>query len=142
MKLILFVIFIVITLDSITSKNLKPSNIFKVDNPGMNFNTTNKTKGINSTNIYHLRGQKDLEDSYYPKIKIDPRIYNYRPPFKGRYTGFTNITCEDKIKFEKTYLIFLACCVKGGLTSNQQIFEAVSWAKKNKYNIIEKIYLE
>ena len=27
----------------------------------------------------------------------------------------------------------MACCVKGGLTSNQQIFDAFSWAKKNKY---------
>jgi hypothetical protein len=140
MKLILFAIFSII-LNSISSKNLKFSDIFKVDNSGKNFNTTNKTEYIYSTNNYHQKDQKDLQKPYYSTFGHEQRLPQNRQKI-GKiglkcYTGIIGISCDKMLDLQKERF-FLACCAIGGLNSNKQIFDAYKWAKSNNYLINDK----
>ena len=153
MKLILFAIFNIIALSSISSRNLRPSDIFKGNNYGKNFNHVNKTKPINSKNDYILKDQKDLEKSYDSKYQNDTKEItisstNIKDTIKGPPTNIKekrypngNIkkgTGFEKISYHKDLGLkdggcFMACCVIGGLTSNEQILKAREWSLKNKY---------
>ena len=99
MKLILLLIFNIVCFNSISSKNIKPSNIFK----GSNFNLGSRT----SVTIV-----KPLPKSSLPK------------PFRR----IVYPKCSD---YENGSL-FMACCVKGGITP-KQFSNACIWAYENKY---------
>ena len=122
MKLIPFVIFIII-FNSISTKNLKPVDIFKGDNSRKNFNSKSKAKSINSIKNYHLNGPKYLRGKGLPRI--------YKKPLKC-YTGIKGISCDKDLNLENERF-FISCCVIGGLTNNKQILNAFNWAKKNNY---------
>ena len=150
MKLILFAIFNIIAFNFISSRNLRLSDIFKGDNYGKNF----KTKPINSKNHYILKDQKYLEKSYESKYQND--IKNIKIPLlkditkfpiaplgpptnmpkKIKYikkgTGFERISYHKNLGLKKGSY-FMACCVIGGLTSDEQILKAHAWSLKNKY---------
>ena len=142
MRLILFAIFNIIALNFISSRNLRPSDIFKGDNCGKNLNQKNKTKPINSKNDYILEDQKDLEKKIpTPEIQIISRrappvnIFDeiWRPQiFFKKGTGFEGISYHKDLGLNKGGY-FMACCVIGGLVSDTQILNAHEWALKSNY---------
>ena len=153
MKLILFVIFSIISFNTISSKFSNISDIFKRSAYGKIFNP-NKTKIINSTNESNLEDQKDLEKRYYSNkgiFKIKIPIHNssklstrvkassdkmpklIQTPYKRiKYTGIKGISSHEVLNFKKGSL-FMSICVMAGLTSDKQIKKAHEWALENKY---------
>ena len=137
MKITLIVILNIIFVISVSSKNLKPPDILKGGNSEKNFNLKNKSKSIKSSN--DLKNKKDLGKLYYSKDRrffgdvsmkktttdIEKDIFDFFGPNR------------ESLNLKKKNL-FIACCLKGGLTSNKQILSAYEWALKNKY--IEKDY--
>jgi len=132
MKLILFVIFIIIEFNLILSKNLRSSDIFKRSKSKKNLNSKKKTKKTNETNDSNKKSQKNLEE---PNVVIPVSIPNTKsgPPIGDQSDGTDN-TEELLIK----RILFIVCCLKGGLTSDEQILNAYNWALENKYKINDK----
>ena len=156
MKLILFVIFSIISFNTISPKFSNFSDIFKRSFYGKNFNP-DKTKPINSTNESSLEDQKDLEEPYYSNkgiVKIKNPIHKLsrrsirKQKFKKvackgprhigtayrrmRYTGIKGISSHEVLNFKKGSL-FMSICVMSGLTSDKQIKKVHEWALENKY---------
>ena len=158
MKLIIFVIFSIISFNLISSKYSNFSDIIKGSINGKNFNP-NKTKPINSTNESSLENQKDLEESYYSNKSsfkigipihkssrqsiitkpIEEAKYNGKvggPRTNGdhykrmKYTGIIGISSHEVLGFKKGSL-FMSICVIAGLTSDKQIKEAHEWSLEN-----------
>ena len=140
MKLIGFVIFIFIVLNSISSKYSNPSDIFNLFNlfkksiNRENF-IPNKTKPINSDNKSSL---EDLEEQYDLNKDIFIKgIKPLGPPIRSKYrrtkyTGIKGISCHKDLGL-KNGSLFMSICVKVGFTSDKQILAAHKWATKNKY---------
>ena len=132
MKLILFLIFSIIDFNLILSTNLKHSDIFKGSNSEKNFNPNNKTKPINSTNNYSLKDQEDLEMPEEDKRKLiyhENKIESIGHDF---YRQNKFVEADKSLTLEKQ-ILFMASCLKGGLTSDEYILNAYDWAIRNKY---------
>ena len=104
MKLILLVIFNIIAIYSISSKVLNASDIFK----------GNKTQKL----------KINIKISLPKRTIIDDMKKTLGETKKKSYKTFSDITNKGSL--------FMACCVKGGLTSEKQILNAKEWALKNK----------
>ena len=139
MKLFLFVIFNLIDFNLILSKNLKSSDIFKEGDSKKFLNSKKYTKPINTKNDSSLKDQKDLEEQYdseYQKFgefegesKSEENYYHDDEPLIDYLDDNVDNT-EEQLK-KRT--LFIAYCLKGGLTSDEQILNAYNWALKNKY---------
>ena len=126
MKLNLLLIFSIIDLNLIISKNLKSSDIFKGRNSEKNFNTKNKNNPINSTNDNSLKDPDDFpeQDKMYGEIFSPEPLNNIADDMKG--------PSHNKLDLEKR-ISFLASCLKAGLTSDNHILDAYEWASQNKH---------
>ena len=146
MKSIRFIIFSIIALNLISSKNLNLSNIFNRRIYRKYFNP-NKIIPINLTNESSLEDQKDFEEPYYShknNIKKEtPKYISFRPirnifpiipklPKRTKNTGIKGISCHQKLGLKKGSH-FMSICVMVGFTSDKQILTAHKWALKNKY---------
>ena len=132
MKLILLVIFSIIEFNLILSTNLKLSDIFKGSYSEKNFNPNNKTNPINSTNNYSLKDQEDLEmpeEDKRKRIDHENKIESIGHDF---YRQNKFVEADKNLTFEKQ-ILFMASCLKGGLTSDEHISNAYDWAIRNKY---------
>ena len=115
MKLILFEIFNIIDFKLILSKNLKPSDIFKGGNSEKNFNSKNKTQPVISINeIAEIDSGSPGETSNDMSNEIKDM----------------EIPSQNDLKLEKLVL-FMASCLKAGLTSDNHILDAYEWAPQN-----------
>ena len=130
MKLFVFLIFYIIELKLILSKNLKPSDIFKGGNSGKNFNSKNKTKSINSTNDCNHKDQEDYEESKEGKSDDSG---DGGEPLNDISGGIKKIEELHKILTLEKQILFMASCLKGGLTSDNHILDAYEWALQNNY---------
>ena len=140
MKLIIFSILNIIDLNLISTKYLKFSDIFKGGNFKKNFNSNNRTKTINSINDYSLKDQKDLEeqnDSNNPEGDGGSGGNNEGGNRGENLNGSSGPTMDHPPKdienqFEN-FILFMACCLKSGLTSDEEILQAYEWALISNY---------
>ena len=131
MKITLIVVFNIISLISVSSKNLKPSDIFKGRN-----SEKNKTKHINSTNDCSLKDQGNFEGPKKDKeISIVIPVFSpdgVPPSDLDKEIKDIKVQNDKNLSLEKQ-ILFLASCLKGGLTSDKQILNAYEWALENNY---------
>ena len=135
MKLILFVIFIIIEFNLILSKNLKLSDIFKGGKSKENLNLKNNTKSINTKNGSSITNQISFGVAYSNSSEMVGRESekNSGPPIDDQSDNIDN---TDGVL--KKQILFIACCLKGGLISDEQILNAYDWALENNYLINDK----
>ena len=140
MKIISFLFFNIFVFNLTSSKFLKISDIFKGNKFRNVFNLINKTKYLNSTRFCNQKDQKDLEKpstySNYSRITRAPITDDSKQAITIFKNDQENVNTKDNSfeNIEKGSL-FMALCVKGGLTSNEQILNAYEWALKNNYII-------
>jgi len=164
MKLILFIIFIIIEFNLILSKNIKHSDIFKGGKSKKNLKSKNKikpkpkSKPIIKKDESSLKNKKILEESEVENeeasiIEATDEIEEF---IERSIVKVEAITTEDPgplIDYPDEYIdnteellkrriLFIACCLKGGLISDEQILEAYNWALKNNYLINDKYVVE
>ena len=137
MKLIVFVIFNIIDMNLILSKNLKLPDIFKGGNYEKNFNPKNITIPINSTNDCSLKDQENFKEPKKNKENLKRKIFNNIPLPKAlndieREIEVIKVQNGKNLSLEKQ-ILFLASCLKGGLDPDKQILNAYEWALKNNY---------
>ena len=137
MKLIVFVIFNIIDMNLILSKNLKLPDIFKGGNYEKNFNPKNITIPINSTNDCSLKDQENFKEPKKNKENLKRKIFNKFPLPKAlndieREIEVIKVQNGKNLSLEKQ-ILFLASCLKGGLDPDKQILNAYEWALKNNY---------
>ena len=153
MKLIPFIIFNIIAINSNLSINIKPSDIFKRGNSEKNISSKNKTNLIISNNDYHLKDKKDLGNIRAPLLprRIEPirpiklivprkpirPLINMKKEAKSIFRP-NKKKIDEEIKYQKCSSLakgslFIACCVKGGLTSDAQFLKACKWALESNY---------
>ena len=108
MKLILLLIFNIVCFNLISSKNINPSDIFK---------------GINSKpKIKKIRGEAPPKN-LIPKKDVLPT---------PKLSRQNNRIIDPKCSVLENGSLFMACCVKGGI-SPAQFSNACHWALKNNY---------
>ena len=96
-------------------------------------NLKNKTKPINTKNdssqdeiVYEVVDTVIIEEEEsVPENRTD-----YGPPIDEQSDDWDNT--NEKLKKR---IIFIACCLKGGLISDEQILNAYDWALENNYLI-------
>ena len=128
MKLILFEIFLIIDFNLILPKYLNSSDIFKGGKSRKNLNSKNKTEPINTKNdssqdeiVYEVVDTVIIEEESVSENRTD-----YGPPIDEQSNDWDNT--DEKLKKR---IIFIECCLKGGLISDEQILNAYDWALEN-----------
>ena len=114
---------------------MHPSDIFKGNNSEKMFNLTNKNKHKNTTNNYSLKDKKYneslIQDDVIEEIEEIEKIEVKRKPVFGGPPIIGELTRKNND--QNSY--FMACCIKGGLTSDNQILIAHEWALENNFII-------
>ena len=128
MKIILFAIFNLIGLNIISSKNLKSTDIFKGDYYSEKmFHTNNITISNNSAIENFLKIKiflKKPKDTGIDTKLIKNKILNDMDRI---------LNTNKRSKKDEKINFYLACCSRGGLTSDNEFLNAYKWAVKNNY---------
>jgi len=97
-------------------------------------NSKNKTEPINTKNdssqdeiVYEVVDTVIIEEESVSENRTD-----YGPPIDEQSNDWDNT--DEKLKKR---IIFIACCLKGGLISDEQILNAYDWALENNNLIID-----
>ena len=118
---------------------MKSSDIFKEGNSGNNFIPKNKIQSINPAKDFSLNGQKDFQEIYnskYQRVNNDKKILISGKKMKPSIDWIGNLEIHIKNSIIKSS--FIACCIKGGLNSDQQISDAYTCALNNNFINNEK----
>ena len=139
MKIISFIIFNICVFNLTSSIFLKISDILKGSKLKKLFNLNNKAKHLNSTIDFNKKDEKDLEEQTSESISTPATraIGDMSEEVKNIFTNDQENENTEDNSFENIEKgsLFMALCVKGGLTSNEQILNAYEWALKNNYII-------